>query len=109
MNARTPATGRRRLVAAAFAGPAAAWFAHLLVAYLLVPVACDAGSRLVLHLLSAGAVAISVATLLVALRAVRRDPHSGDRGETLVLAQGAMFLLALLAGWLAIGLVEPCS
>lgn len=109
MNARTPATGRQRLVAAAFAAPAAVWFTHLLVAYLLVPVACDAGSRLVLHLVSAGAVAISVAALIVARRAVRRDPRSGDRRETLVVAQGGMFLLALLVGWLAIGLVDPCS
>lgn len=109
MSSRTLTTRRRSLTAAAVAGPAVVWFGHLLIAYLLVPAACDAGSRLVMHLVSAAAVALSAATLAIAIRDARANPRNGNRGELLVLAQGGTFLFALLLTWLSIALVDPCA
>jgi hypothetical protein len=123
-----------RLWFVALVGPAA-WLAHLLVSYALVPVSCEQGRSVWLYLTTlvtgAAAVAATVvaARTLARARAGRRDDagrasdlvgrlqraagRDGASGVPLVLAVGLLFgafyLLVVVMGGIAPTIVGPCE
>lgn len=98
------------LLVLAAAAPAAIWFLHLNVSYVLVPPACDAGSAWSIGLATAVALVAMVLPVRRSWRAWR-----GDGGDGLVGMLGAagvlltcIFVLAvLLVGGSAL-VVDPC-
>ncbi|MEW6155378.1 MAG: hypothetical protein AB1673_15535 [Actinomycetota bacterium] len=91
----------------------AAWFTHLLVSYVLVPVACE-GPSLWLHLSTVVAAVAAAGGWTVAVRARRRVPETDRRRSgTRVLANvgvamSPLFLLVILVAGGASLVVGPC-
>jgi hypothetical protein len=74
-------TNRNRLLWIAILTAPTIWFAHLSVSFLLVPPSCDHGVRWPLHLASAIAIAISIASGLIAAHLLRALPPANDRSS----------------------------
>lgn len=72
---------RVRLWLGVLAAPAA-WLAHLVLRYLLVPVACSAGKPLLLHAVSATCMTIAVAGGFLGLFNARVAKRNGIAGQT---------------------------
>jgi hypothetical protein len=112
----------------AVAGPAA-WVAHLLVSYALVPFACGRDASVTLHVTTIVAGVLALAATVSATRALaRRSPPGRARsldaaagrvgpaagtGEAVVVAVGlllgAFFLLVVAVAGLAPAIVGPCT
>jgi len=100
-------------------GPPLIFLAHLEVAYMMVPVACDAGTLLMAHATMVIAVGLAVAAGMLAMRPVRR--HGGEwpddsasllgRDRFLGVLGGlvsAFVVIALIAQWLPMFFLSPC-
>jgi hypothetical protein len=109
---------RRTLWLCLLAGPAA-WTAHLLLSYPLVPLICATGLSIVLHLVTLLTALTALAAGILALRlwdrATRPAPtaESSDTATTDYLAfsgllLNALFLFIILAEGLPNFLVNPC-
>lgn len=104
---------RQLTVAAALGLAPAVWFAHLLLSYLLVPVACEWGTTLPLHATTAAAavVAFGGSAMAVGARQVEEGSEGRDAiafllraGTITSLVFGTIILLAGAANVL----VDPC-
>lgn len=80
-----------------------AFFAHLQVAYVLVPWACVTSSHLWLHVVAWLAIITSVAGILFARS--QREQFIGLVGSV----TSSMFVLILLAQWVAGLFISPCQ
>lgn len=104
-------TGRAALTIAV-AGAPTAWMVHLLVSYLLVPVACGQDSNVLLHVTTFLTALAAVAGGAVAAR-IRRDARSADRGRAFValagMAMSPLFLLLIVVGGASPVLIGPCA
>jgi hypothetical protein len=97
-------------VAAGFGLAPAVWFAHLLAAYLLVPVACDEGT-LPIHAATAAA---AVAALVGWVAAARGQAATDgvDAARFLLRAGRVMspvFAAVIVLTGVAAALVDPCG
>lgn len=97
-----------------------AFFAHLQLAYVLVPWSCALGNRLWLH--AAGLASVLIAGAATALAWMvwlrERGAKPGDQGgpfprarfiAVTALGMNAVLLLLLLWQWIAAFLISPCS
>lgn len=104
---------RRLTVAAALGLAPAVWFAHLLLSYLLVPVACEWGSTLPLHAATVAAAALAFGGSAIAVRARQGEEGSARQGATVFLLRAGTITslvfgtIILLAGAANV-LVDPC-
>lgn len=103
-------------------GAAAAWFAHLVVVYVLVPVTCAIGGPVLMYVASALLAGVAASAGFVAWRSWRRleEEERGDligemegsrKGFMLyggLLASG-LFLLAILMATIPIFFLNPCT
>lgn len=106
--------------AAALAGPLA-WFLNLEAVYALTPLACASGSRAGLHFTTFGCLAIAAMGAGLAwfnwVWAARSNPSDAEEGwearvgflSLLGLGSAALFTLLILAQWIAILVLDPCS
>lgn len=107
----------------ALLGGPAAWTAHLLASYPLVPLACDTGSTALLNILTAATAMVAAAAAGTGWWAYRRArgagapdaPGAGDASETRAGFMGLAGLLVALLFTFAISieglpplLVDPC-
>ncbi len=96
----------------AVAAAPAAWMAHLLVSYLLVPVACRQGSDLLLHVTTVVTALAAAGGGAVALRTWKRA-RSRARGTAFVALAGAfmspLFLIVILVGGVGPLLIRTCA
>ena len=106
---------RRPVLWYAVLGGPLAWTAHLLSSYPLVPWACDAGSVLMLHAITAGAMAVALGAAVTGALALRRHPAgegvSAGRARfmgRLGVLLGLLFAVAILAEGLPPLLSDPC-
>jgi hypothetical protein len=92
---------------------------HLEVAYLLVPLACDAGTSLVVHGAAVVAIALAAGTGLLALGTWRRrgaewpDASASPVSRDLFLGVvggllSALVVLAIVAQWIPMFFLSPC-
>jgi hypothetical protein len=90
--------------------PPAAWFAHLNVSYLLVPVSCRVGHPWWLVAVTIPAVVLAAAPMALSWRTWHRpDRAPTDRTAGLIGALlGALFLLTIAALGLSNVVVDPC-
>lgn len=103
-------------------GAAAAWFVHLIVVYVLVPVTCAVSGPTLMYVTSALLAGVAVAAGFVAWRSWRglSEEERGDligemegsrKGFMLyggLLASG-VFLLAILMATIPIFFLDPCT
>jgi hypothetical protein len=93
--------------------PPVVWFAHLNLTYLFVPWACDDGTRLLLHLTTLVAAALTTAALVVGAlaRTIRRpeDPWASTAALWGGLVFGALFLAAIVFNGIANIVIDPCT
>jgi hypothetical protein len=103
-------------------GAAAAWFAHLIVVYVLVPVTCAVGGPALMYAASGALGGVAVAAGFVAWQSWRQmsEEERGDlvgemegsrKGFMLyggLLASG-VFLLAILLATIPIFFLDPCT
>ena len=100
-------------------GPPLLWLTHLLVGYIIVPLACRHDASLIVHGVTATAIVLGAALGLLALgnwrRAGREWPDSSgsvvsqDRflAAVGVLVSG-LIIAALVAQWLPTFFLDPC-
>ncbi len=103
-------------------GAAAAWFLHLVVVYVLVPVTCAVGGPAVMYVASVVLVGVAVSAGAVAWQSWRRMSEE-ERGNLIgemegsrkgfmlyggLLASG-VFLLAILLAIIPIFFLNPCT
>ena len=99
--------------------PPLIFLAHLELAYILVPLACDHGSLLVAHATMSVAIALSVAAGLLALRPLRRHGRAWPDESASLLSRdrflgvlgglvSALVVIALIAQWLPMFFLSPC-
>lgn len=109
MTARRADVAARRRGWTAFTVPPVAWMAQLLVMYLLVPMACDWGTRAPLLVVSVAALVAALAAIAVARRprgsAAQHDRSIAGVGRI----HGSLFLFAILVTG-AVGIwIDPCA
>lgn len=106
------------LWAGALAGPVA-WFVQLQGVYALTMKACDGQTRVMLHLAALACVLLAGAGAGLSWhnwRGVRGWPSDWDQGSAarvrflsvLGMLTGALFLVVMLAQWIAVFLLDPC-
>jgi hypothetical protein len=112
--------GRLALLWFALLGGPAAWTAHLLASYPLVPVACAAGSVMALHAVTAVSVAVATASGLTGWRECRRlRGRVAEDGEDVRVRRayfmavsgmflGGFFAFVTLAEGLPVFFGDPC-
>ena len=104
----------------ALVAPSVAFFLNLNASYFLAYWACGSRQLWVLHLLSAGTLAVclggGIAAWILFARAGRRWPgEGGDPGtrsrfmEVLALMASGFFSLIILAQWLGLLMLQPCG
>ena len=96
---KTEFSPRDRALTAAFIASAAGWAAHLNVSYFLVPESCGAGSKWMLHLVTAICLAITLASAAVAWR-VRASTRGGHHS---VLREARTKFMSEMVTLLALG------
>jgi hypothetical protein len=117
---RTPASSSMAAQWTGFLLAPVAFFAHLQVAYVLVPLACATGNHLWLHLAGALSVLLAIAGTVIAWGVWTRDgggapgEHGGPSPRARFLGltgavMGAMFTLLLAAQWAAAFILSPCQ
>jgi hypothetical protein len=98
--------------------PPLAWTARLLIAYALVPLACDTSTNLWLHAVSGAMLAVSVAAGAVSYFGWRRSrtpedaPLSAERyrwASLFGLFMSAVFSLAIVLESASNFVVDPCQ
>ena len=104
------------------AGPIA-WSLRLLIGYPLVPVACEQGTSILLHLVSAGFLLVTLAGAVVAwwsYRQARDETRTAREGADawtvertrfmalLGLLVSGLFALVIVAEWLTVFFTDPC-
>lgn len=103
-------------------GAAAAWFAHLMIVYVLVPVTCTVSGPDTMYVASAVLVGVAAAAGFVAWQSWRRLSEE-DRGTLIGEMEGsrtgfmlyggllasAVFLLAILMAVIPIFFLNPCT
>ena len=98
----------------------AVFFAHLQVAYMLVPWACATGGHVWIHVAGVASVVLAAVGALFAWRAWDRVgcDAPGEAGGPVPrarllgavgLGMSAMFVLLLLAQWVAAFVISPCQ
>jgi hypothetical protein len=98
----------------------AAFFAHLQITYMMVPWACEHGGELWIHVSGVASVLLAAIGCAVAWRvwnhAGREAPGEGGgavpRARLLAvtgLCTSALFVLLLLAQWVAAFFISPCQ
>lgn len=95
-----------------FAVPPVAWMAQLLLVYLLVPVACQRGTRAPLLVVTAVALVVTgVALVAAGRRPRRRSGGADDRGSMAGVGriQGGVFVFAILGAGVAAIWIDPCA
>jgi hypothetical protein len=97
-----------------FAVPPAAWIGQLLLLYLLVPVACEQGTRAPLLAVTAVALAAAVVAVAAMHRASRGADGGDGAGDHAGIAkigriQGGVFVLAIVAAGAAAVWIDPCA
>jgi hypothetical protein len=101
-------------------GGVTAWAVHLMVVYPLVHVACDLGSDLSLHVVSAVTLVIAIVSTVVAWKiwkdtgASMVDSLRGEAGRTPFMslggfAFGLMMILGIIYGWIPIFVLDACA
>lgn len=85
-------------------GPPAAWMAHLLVSYLLVPPTCGT-TTIPLHVATVILAVAASASTLTGGQAVGGD----RRFPTATVAWGGIFVFAIVLQGLANAMVDPCA
>lgn len=122
MNDEAEQESRWRLAALWFgflAGPAA-WFAHLMIGYIVGAYLCQADATWALHLFTLGAVAVCAVSGVVSWRLWRetgsvREPEGGGvLGRTRFMALSgvvlsALFALIVVTAGLSNVFLEPCG
>lgn len=108
MSARRAEVAARRRAWTAFTVPPVAWMAQLLLMYLLVPAACDWGTRVPLLVVSAAALVAAFAAVALARRS-----HGARRDERDIAGigriHGSLFVFAVLVTG-AVGIwIDPCA
>lgn len=104
----------------AFLVAPAAFFAHLQLAYVLVPWSCVRGTHLWLHVAGALSVALALAGLLLSWRVWAREGHDapGEAGgpaprarflALCALMMAALFVLLLAVQWAQVFVISPCQ
>ncbi|MFL5574993.1 MAG: hypothetical protein ACJ79S_03355 [Gemmatimonadaceae bacterium] len=98
----------------------ATFFAHLQIAYVLVPRVCAHGGEVWIHVAGVASVVLAAVGALVAWRVWERAGRGapGDGGgpaprarflAVIGVAESALFVLLLLAQWLAAFFISPCQ
>lgn len=95
----------------AFTVPPAVWMAQLLLMYLLVPVACERGTRAPLLVVTGVALAAAAVAVAAGRRGDRRGGDGADREGIAAVGriQGGVFLLAILGAGAAALWIDPCA
>lgn len=106
-SATTATTAARARGAVALLAAPLAWFAHLNVSYLLVPLSCRSESTLPLHLATVTAAAVAGAGLVVGVQRWRAGGASPLFGVVSV-ALSALFLLVILLTSVSNLVIDPC-
>lgn len=112
-------SGILTLGAGLFAGPLS-FLLHLQLNYMLVPWACATRNSFVLHLVTLGALLLTASGATLAWRnwqETRREGPSSSGGvlprsrflAVLGLLLSALFLLIIMAQWLATLVLSPCQ
>jgi hypothetical protein len=130
IDADAPRVGRKRIVRHPATSLAAQWtgfflapatfFAHLQVAYVLVPWSCARDSHLWLHVAGALSVLLALVGTAVAWTVWAREgggepgQHGGPSPRARFLAvsgvvMSAMFALLLAGQWVAVFIISPCQ
>ncbi len=92
---------------------------HLQVGYMLVPVDCDLGTRLWVHLASVAGILLAAAAGLLALRTWRRRGEGWPDASASLLSRDrflgvvgvlltVLTILTLVAQWIPVFFVDPC-
>ena len=100
--------------------PAATFFAHLEIGYVLVPWACTMDQSIWLHVVGVLSVLLAIAGMLAAwstwMRAGREVPGEGDGSlprtrflGAVGLGMGAIFTLILFVQWIAAFFIGVCK
>ena len=91
-------------------GGAVAWATHLIAVYALLPVACQTGTGLVIHLTTLLFGGVVIGAIVVGVRGRRRsDAGPAERWlATASLLLNALFLFAVLVEGAAAFVVDPC-
>jgi hypothetical protein len=100
--------------------PPTAFLFNLEAAYALVPVACNAGTVLLVHLVHLVSLALAVVGGLLALRVWRRSGAAWPGGEGgrisrtqfmagLGILMSLMFTVVILAQWIPSFILDPCQ
>ena len=72
-------TPRDRWLMAAYVGGPMAWFLHLTICYTLVPESCDRGTKMLLHLVTLGCLAVALISVAIAWRIRAASPNERAR------------------------------
>lgn len=118
---RSSEPGDRRLLFATL-GPPAAWIAHLLIAYVLVPYVCAAGGLAAMYLVTLVLALVAAAGGFVAWR-TWRDMGEEERGSLFGdmegtrkgfmaffgILSGGLFFFAIFLATLPMFFVNPCT
>lgn len=117
---RSPRPGDLFLLWFGFLGGPIAWSARLLISYPLVPVACDLGSELILHAVTAVTALLAISAGAVSLWNQRRLGNATEADAGAEMSRwpihfaragawlSALFLLAILAEGMTVLLESPC-
>jgi hypothetical protein len=100
-------------------GSHVAWLLHLALSYPLVPLSCALEWGMIFHLISLVMVLAAVASLTVAWQSRQQLRHEGANGTARYgrqsfmalfgLLSGVLFLAVILAQWLPVFFIPPCS
>jgi hypothetical protein len=116
-----PREGRDLSLWAAVLGAPVLWLSHLQVSYMLVPWTCATGRRWVLHAVSAGFLALTLAGGWLAWREFKRAGNGPSSPEldaplgrsrllsAIGLMSAGLFALAIFAQALASFFLDPCA
>lgn len=123
-HARDPYQGRWQHVVLGYAtlGGIAAWFGHLNLMYFLVQPVCRLGGNWTFHVTSIVLLALALGSGWAAWRFRAQEPRSDDltrevdaRGTTLAflggfgIAASALTSLAIIAQWVPVLVIGPCT
>ncbi len=113
-------SGRELLIAwTGVLGAPLIFLVHLEIAYLLVPLACDGGTPLIVHVAAVAAIALAAGAGLLALGAWHRNGREWPDASASAAARdrflgvlggllSALVVVALIAQWIPTFFISPC-